>query len=208
MTFEIVTEPIAEWPLPDTKPRSAIQFTASHRDTMRSLRLELQELGAVGPVVIQVVTRNGAKDLRLNGELRTVTQITHPGVRVSFESKHGPLTYATDEFEARYDRDMPSWQANLRALTLGLEALRRVDRYGISKTGEQYRGWLAIEAPAVGIADARATLVKYAELDADDDNLAAVWRIAKSKTHPDLNNGDQTHWDVVQGAAKALGLLS
>lgn len=38
------------------------------------------------------------------------------------------------------------WQINLRAIALGLEALRKLDRYGITSRGEQYTGWRAIEA--------------------------------------------------------------
>ena len=56
-----------------------------------------------------------------------------PAVVIAFESKHGPLQYATDAFT--------HWQANVRAVALGLEALRRVERYGITKHGEQYTGW-------------------------------------------------------------------
>ena len=52
---------------------------------------------------------------------------------VAFESKHGPLKYATDVFD--------HWHANLRAIALGLEALRKVERYGITQRGEQYTGF-------------------------------------------------------------------
>lgn len=43
------------------------------------------------------------------------------------------LVYATDA--CRY------WQHNVRSIALGLEALRAVDRYGISRRGEQYAGF-------------------------------------------------------------------
>ena len=35
------------------------------------------------------------------------------------------------------------WQHNLRSIALGLEALRAVDRYGISRRGQQYAGFRA-----------------------------------------------------------------
>ena len=45
------------------------------------------------------------------------------------------LVYATDCCDF--------WQHNLRSIALGLEALRAVDRYGISRRGEQYAGFRA-----------------------------------------------------------------
>lgn len=45
------------------------------------------------------------------------------------------LVYATDVCDL--------WQHNVRSVALGLEALRAVDRYGISRRGEQYAGFRA-----------------------------------------------------------------
>ena len=36
------------------------------------------------------------------------------------------------------------WQANVRGIALALEALRAVDRYGVTQQAEQYRGWTAL----------------------------------------------------------------
>jgi hypothetical protein len=208
MSFEIVTEPIDRWPAPNTKQRENPRFKASYRDTLRSLSKELDHLDARGRVVIQVVTRNGATDLRRDGMLRAQAKIEHPGVRLSFESKHGPLTYATDQFEPLWANAMPGWQANLRAITLALEALRQVDRYGISKSGEQYRGWMAIEG-SVGLAqdDAIAVLRKWGGRLADsltvtDDRLG---RLARIGAHPDRHGGDHGPSNEVLAAIAALG---
>lgn len=43
------------------------------------------------------------------------------------------LVYATDACQ--------DWRHNVRSIALGLEALRAVDRYGISRRGEQYAGF-------------------------------------------------------------------
>jgi hypothetical protein len=45
------------------------------------------------------------------------------------------LVYATDACE--------DWRHNIRSIALGLEALRAVDRYGISRRGQQYAGFRA-----------------------------------------------------------------
>lgn len=213
MAFQIVTEPIDRWPLPDTKARKPTPFRASYTDTLDLLKRELEHLDARGPVVIQVVTRNGAADVRRDGALRAQAKIEHPGVRVSFESKHGPLTYGTDAFEARWYGQV-DWQANLRAIALGLQALRAVDRYGISRTGEQYTGWKQLPAGA-GVAPTGMTIEAALEVlrretnmtaDAEStaEALAGVLRYAKGRTHPDRNNGDRSRWDAVEQAEQVL----
>jgi hypothetical protein len=70
------------------------------------------------------------RDIRVDGLPRSNARYgSHPGAIVSFDSRRGPLRYATDEFT--------EWKANLRAVALSLKALRDVDRYGVSKRGEQ-----------------------------------------------------------------------
>jgi hypothetical protein len=212
MSFELVTEPIDRWPEKDTRPRRAHSFTATYAQTVDLLRRELDFLHAKGAAVIQVVTRNGATDLRRDGLLRAQARIEHPGVRLSFESKHGPLTYSTDVFEQRWSGDLPAWQANLRAIALGLEALRTVDCYGISRRGEQYCGWRAIEAPAgtsgMTAEDAADVLLRLANpsvaeaLTLDD---AALVRRVRINVHPDRHGGDHTLSDQLLEALHVLG---
>lgn len=206
MSFDIVTEPIDHWPVPDATRRVYPPFTAGYSDTMNLLRRELTQIEASGPVVIQVVTRRGAADIRRDGAVRADAKIEHPGVRLSFKCKHGDLTYATDWIESWGQR--PGWQQNLRAIALGLEALRKVDRYGIAASGEQYRGWLALEAPTTSSADAETVIRRYTDaMYAPHMALPAIFRRARAVTHPDRNNGDREAWDAVEAAGKVLGLL-
>jgi hypothetical protein len=212
MSFDLVTEPIDRWPGPETDPRTGPPFKAAYSDTITLLTRELEHLGTKGRAVIQVVTRNGATDLRRDGLLRTQARIEHPGVRLSFACRHGDLTYATDEFEPQWRGQMPGWQANLRAIALSLEKLRAVDRYGVTKSGEQYTGWLAIEASPVSATTARdaamATLRKYAPPTKLDEPLERLARWAKAGAHPDRHGGDQSHWDSVVAALEVLGWTS
>jgi hypothetical protein len=79
-----------------------------------------------------------ADQWRLSGTLRANARTNHPGAEVSFEADGRRLIFFTDAY--------PSVAANLRAIGLGLDALRAVDRYGITSTGEQYAGFAAITA--------------------------------------------------------------
>jgi hypothetical protein len=89
-------------------------------------------------IVLQLAVAEA--DLRIDGLPRASARPEHPGVILAFDSKFGPLQYATDDFT--------TWQDNLRAVALSMEALRRVDRYGVSKRGEQYTGWRALPQTA------------------------------------------------------------
>ncbi len=42
--------------------------------------------------------------------------------------------------------------------------------------------------------------------DPDDEELRRIWRLARSRAHPDRRGGDRTAWDEVEVAARALGL--
>jgi len=144
MRYQI--RPLGPWPGPVTASRkSSGVFQADWDSTLVLLRDEIDKLDGEYPVIIQIdVSELG---LRQDGMLKTRASVgPFPGVIVSFQSRHGPLQYASDAYEQRYMGSLPGWQANVRAVALALEALRAVDRYGVSKRGEQYTGWRALPA--------------------------------------------------------------
>lgn len=179
--------PIERWPDPPNPDRRYSPFRASFGATMKVLARELEMLHAER-IVLQIAVSEG--DLRIDGMPRANVKAAHPGVILAFDSKWGPLQYATDEFQ--------TWQDNLRAIALAMEALRKVDRYGVSKRGEQYKGWKAIPAstdPADAIQtreQARAVLDAYGSV-----------KDAIRSTHPDTG-GDETEFRKVQRARELL----
>ncbi len=40
----------------------------------------------------------------------------------------------------------------------------------------------------------------------DDEELRRIWRLARSRAHPDRRGGDRAAWDEVEVAARTLGL--
>lgn len=139
--------PIKVWPdgwQDARRSRSASPFRATHSDTLQLLDRELRHLGA-SSVTLQVDASE--RDCRLDGQLRADAKVRHPGVILTIETKKfGTLVYPCDAFTGGYwgSRRLDGWQANLRAIALGLEALRKVERYGITHRDEQYAGWKAI----------------------------------------------------------------
>lgn len=200
MTTMWQIEPLGTWTREATKNRaSRHRFSASWYNTMELLTSEIERLGVRGSIAVRIDVQRA--DIRLDGMLRANARVGFPGVVVSFDSRYGPLSYATDAYD--------SWQANVRAIALSLEALRAVDRYGTSKSGEQYVGWRAIEsgksAPVFASADdALRWLQKVAGLRNRDVSTKDLLRLAASHCHPDRHDGDRTLWDRYDAARQLL----
>jgi hypothetical protein len=202
--------PRGPWTEGNTDPRaSSAIFRASWAGTLDLLGRELEHLDARN-VVLQVDVREG--DVRLDGMLRADAKVGHPGVRLAFDSRHGPLTYATDAYDRLWAGTMPGWQANVRAIALALEALRAVDRYGVTRRGEQYTGWKALPAgtgsaaPHMTRDEALALLRELTPQSRRGDTVDRQLRWAKAAAHPDRHGGDRALWDRVERAGRVLGL--
>ena len=184
-------------------------FRVTWSTALDVLDLELFNLDAKNVVIEVDVPERG---IRLDGRLRADARAVSPAVRLAFDSREGPLVYATDRFVRPSWRSggmAADWQHNVYAIALGLQALCKVDRYGITERGEQYAGWKAIEATPSGMGRdaAMAVLDGYA---GGVWNLAAegrsVYRRARALAHPDRHGGDRTGWDLVEQAGRVLGL--
>lgn len=201
-------EPMDRWPYADSKGvRKSNPFRAKIDDTLRLLSDELDHLDVTGAVAVRVVT--SAADVRQDGMLRARAEVRHPGVALSFHSATaGDLTYPCDRFVARWYGEV-DWHANLRAIALGLEALRRLDRYGIAGRGEQYAGWRAIEGGSrprfATEAEAIWWLRELTDTPTDDRVVVTqLLRRAASVAHPDRHGGDRALWDSYDAARQLL----
>lgn len=179
--------PIQQWPGELSRSRRRSPFEATLGATQDLLTRELRALSAK-TVVIQLAI--GETDLRNDGLPRASARPEHPGVILSLESPYGPLSYPCDTFT--------DWQSNLRGIALALEALRKVDRYGVTKNGEQYRGWRQLgsgAAPSSGkmtVAEARAFMAQHGD-----------YRTAARKLHPDAG-GSAEEFQRLQEARRVL----
>lgn len=196
--MEFTFVPIQAWPGLPTLRRRRSTFRASYNATLRLLDMELRSLEARN-VVLQVALP--AVEIRIDGKPFAGARPREPGVILSFDSKHGPLSYPCDTYDA--------WEDNLRAIALGLENLRAVDRYGVTRTGEQYRGWKALAGPTAPTLD-RVAAVKFLQQWAgkvigSDEEAKAAYRKAAFATHPD-RGGDPENFKRVQQAKEVLGL--
>jgi hypothetical protein len=212
----IAWRPLDRWPPrhPPTAPHDRLTgaaFKSSTAQTMNELEDELTKIGAVDAVCEVDVD---ARDLRMNGEPRLTsrTRGNTPGVVLHFTNRDGAdVVMPCDRYS--------SWQANVRALMLTLRALRAVDRYGATTSGEQYRGWLAL--PAAGFTTPTLSTTQAAELvstwsgqptfwtaDAIKENARTArdaFRLAMKRAHPDNGNGGSNQkFTLVQEAGRIL----
>lgn len=201
MRYEI--RPLGPWIGPVTDYRkSGNQFRTSWDDTLKLLRAEAELLDAT-TLVVQVDA--DPDDIRRDGMLRARARVGFPGVKVSLDSRFGPLTYATDAYE--------TWQSNVRAVALSMQALRAVDRYGVSKSGEQYRGWSAIAAgSSTEMSRGEAARLLAAgtngrftadQLLTDRAGVALAYKLAIRTLHPDVG-GDPEMFRRVTSARDLL----
>jgi hypothetical protein len=200
--WNLDVRPLTTWPGQQTphSERRWSPFKAGMRQTLSLLTRELGFLNAQHPVMEVAIP---PEKFRIDGKPRADATATHPGVVVSLPKTNvGALRYACDAF---YE-----WQDNLRAIALGLEALRKVERYGITKRGEQYVGFKQLPPGGIQLGagmtqdEALSIIAEHSGDATGDDDLPTLIRRAKAAAHPDRNDGDRAAWDRVERAIQVL----
>jgi hypothetical protein len=169
----------------------------SRFDSPWSSTLDLLDREAFHVGADEVVLAGGWQPsmIRRDGWPKAQARPSHPRVVVRLlgtthktpTNPSGDLVYPSGTFDR--------WQDNVRAVALALEALRKVDRYGVTSRGEQYRGFAALPSgspSAPSAARGRALITRAG-------SVAAALRAH----HPD-HGGDSTDFADVQ-AARADG---
>lgn len=195
--------PIERWPgavTPGYQQKSA-PFRASYPDTLDLLESELNKIHAKGILIQAYFYR---KDIRNDGWPRASARPSKQGVIVTFE-KHSwsggkavisTMSLPCDRFKV--------WEDNLRAIAKSLEALRMVDRYGVTRNNEQYRGFTAL--PPAEDKDSRMAAIEFLSQHTNwsisqvEKDLNGAYRSAARVLHPDKAGTHelfvqlQAHW--------------
>jgi hypothetical protein len=186
-------------PTTPTEKRRKSPFSTSYTKTLEKLEYELNKLGATE---ILIECSFSSEQIRLDGWPKLNQRPRYNGVVVSFNQPGvGRVEYPCDS--------CMDYQDNLHSIALGLEALRAVERYGITGQKQQYTGFKAIGA---GNGDGRrgaATwiaklLFEVAEsqkntrdalLDPQEsaDSVRRIVNAARKKAHPDTGGSDEMY---------------
>jgi hypothetical protein len=196
--------PFSSWPRPSTSDRYVGGFRAGYQDTINLLEKEIGNLNGRN-VVIQ--SGHEPSQIRQDGLPYSNARVPwHPGIIVSFDSEHGPLNFMCDHFH--------DWKKNLRGIAMTLERLRMADLYGVTKHGEQYRGWTVIEPPKPAwtkfesVEDAARWLSIHSEepyqsILENTSRYGIAYRVAAKMLHPDTG-GSHAQFTKLQEAKRLL----
>jgi len=201
-----IFRPLETWPGTPTHPddRRTSPFSATYTQTLDLLEQELGHLEATNIVIQGFFTRD---QLRNDGWPKGGQNPSSPGVILMFRDSQGdPYSYPCDSFTW--------WTANLRAIALALEALRKIDRYGVTRRGEQYQGFRALppaqEArPQMQPEEAAAFLASHIPgvspeaLTGSQQLFEAMFRMLQKQIHPD-SGGSHDEFVRLQEAGAAL----
>lgn len=201
--------PLGTWPGKRTPAsyRKPARFKLTLGRTYSLLESELNKLGATN---IQILAGFTLDQIRNDGWPRsTARRPSDPGVILSFQGRKGALSFPCDRYT--------TWEDNLRAIALSLEALRAVDRYGVTQQSEQYRGWQQLPPASSAAksmdADLAATILagysvfSAKEIIRDPGKRQEAYRQTARATHPDAG-GSHEAFVQVQEAMRVLEALN
>lgn len=186
-------------------------FTATWTDTVDLLKREASLIGAP-EVVLCVDAAPG--NMRRDGGIRADAVVRQDLVEVYLPTSDAgtSLRFECGRYTGhRWGSSLAGWQSNVRAIALGMEALRKVKRYGLGTGNEQYRGFGALppgdpialgaamtldEAARIlsdgcdGMFEASDLLAETA--DAERPWIADAYRQAAKRHHPDAGGNPET----------------
>ena len=202
--LEIVFRPIESRLLPKCDYRSA-PFRRGHMETMRDLEREARHLEARHALILCCAHEG---DFRLDGQLKAGALLVTPSIALHLDTPRGPMRFPCGRYA--------DWKDNLRAIVLSLESLRAVDRYGVTRTGEQYRGWSALPAAAepqesdpwttvdeaaAWLRDQSGLAVPPSSLIDDAEAMKDAYRAAAKRHHPDVGGSPATFARITRAKA-------
>ncbi len=188
----------ADW---KPKGRSPFKFKAWSRVEHELL----EEIARVNgrDVTIALDIRNPGH-FRNDGGIRADARPVTARVIVSFARPDGKkLVFPCDAYG--------DWQDNVWAIRLSLEALRSIDRYGVTQGDQQYEGFAALppgKPAGMTVERAREIVAKLADLEPQALTFPSVFTVAvqraRSKAHPDRDGGNTATFQELEEAVRVL----
>jgi hypothetical protein len=124
----------------------------------------------------------------------TRRRVASPQAAADFARKVGIPVYDTNR--VGYPQRMRDYSLRMKGGSAGTASTPSAAPV-IGRSAREREAISALEAIA-GVGDVTS--------DPDDDELRRIWRLARSRAHPDRRGGDRTAWDEVEIAARTLGL--
>lgn len=138
------------------------------------LQAEIDRLGGSRAVLSTNVS------LRLDGRPRSDDEPSDPGVALYFTFKGRSTVFACDRWNRVAD--------NIAAIAAHIDAIRRVDRYGVGSIEQALAGYKAL--PADSAADWRMVLFGVKECRVTVEDVQTAYRARAREVHPDHGGSD------------------
>lgn len=138
------------------------------------LDAELERLGARQPVLSTNVS------LRLDGRPRSDENPRDPGAAIYFSFRGKATVLACDRYSLVAD--------NIAAIAAHIDALRRIERYGVGTIEQALAGYKAL--PADTAANWRAVFGFAADSTPTLDQVDQAYKAAARQHHPDAGGSD------------------
>lgn len=195
MSITIRFQEVRAWPGEKTPScrRNRAPFKAHATKLWDLLDRELHKVNA------KDVTLSGywrQRDFKRDGGVYADARPTEPGVVLEFVRGKDRMRFACDKF--------PVWLDNVDAIARALEALRMVDRYGVT-SGQQYEGFKALPSPSPSTEAPFDLLARWAGVPRESVTLVELVRRAKRRAHPDAG-GSHEAFVAVAHAARSIGI--
>lgn len=214
--LNIQIRPISKWPGKETPEPKRSRFRVTYSRTKKELEYELNKLDYVeSSLVLEMWVDQ--KLIRQDGQLRADAKVYKHGVILRFTRRtnrrwdpaRGAHVYTPQQLSYPCDA-FNSWDDNLRAITLSLEALRKVEQYGVFKYDEIVsRLALPTAEGSVSTRESAAAFlaqhsgVAMKEILFSPTAMQTAYRKAAQSLHPD-NGGNQEEFMKLTEARKVL----
>lgn len=198
MALDVRFVPLARWIGKPTISRRNATFRATYMQTLDLLERELDHLRAKN-VVIEAAFKSN--QIRNDGWPYSSARPSAPGVILTFTRGNESVSMPCDTYTTFDD--------NLRAIALSLEALRAVDRYGVTKSGEQYKGFAQLPPPggdsqemdvetAARVLASHTFNIPHTAILNDRSDYEQALKCAQRAAHPDAGGNHEAFVRVQQ----------
>lgn len=171
--------------------RTKRQVSVANTTALERLTVQIEKLGGENPVMSSNLR------LRLNGAPDLREEPSDPGVAVYFRFKNRATVMACDKYQRVAD--------NIAAIAAHIDALRRIERYGIGTLEQALAGYRSL--PADTAANWRSVFGFSEHEIVTSDKLQQRYRERAHIAHPDRGGTDEMMAHVNRAREYALSEL-
>lgn len=160
----------------------------------RRLSDELDKLGAREVILSTNI------EMRLDGQPRSNRRDPDdPGIAVYFKRKDQPIVMACDRWD--------TCAGNIAAIAGHIEAIRRIERYGVGSLDRVFTGYAALPAPGEHAKRPWWNVLGFESMPADIETVTISYKSLARRHHPDAGGNSTEMAELTAAMAEARAAL-